>query len=454
MQKNTSDSSGDARPLVAGRYRLGAALGSGEAASVHRAEDQLLGRDVAIKLFAPGAMREEGVLGDEALLLASVSHHSLVTLLDAGFDTDGTTEPRAYLVLELVEGLNLRQRLDAGVLSLRAAAHIGADLADALDHIHGRGIVHRALKPENVLLPNEDALRRPRAKLADFGVAALVSESWTARTSAPIGAYVSPEQIAGASGGPSSDVYSLGLVLLESVTGRVAFPASMTDSAFGPLRARAEVPTSLPGDWRALLTAMTDENGAARPTPAAAAATFRRLAAEAERASGPCPAVQEDARLSSLARYAILDTPPEEQFDRITSLVARALQVPISTVSLVDRDRIWFKSHHGLGAEQVSRDPGFCSSVVETGRTVYVPDAAADPSTRENPLVTDLGVRFYAGIPLISSDGYVLGSLSALDAEPRVLSDDQLAILQSLADMVTYELERHRAARRSRLQQT
>jgi serine/threonine protein kinase len=434
-----------AAPLIGGRYRLGEPLGSGRAASVYRAVDQLLGRPVAVKLFPGGGVGKEGVLGEEALLLASLNHHSLVTLLDAGYDTGGAAEPRAYLVLELVEGTDLRRRLESGVLPRRTAAYIGADIADALDHIQGRGIVHRDVKPENVLLPNEDALRRPRAKLADFGIAALVSASPGATGIERTRAYLSPEQAAGAPGGPSSDVYSLGLVILESLTGRIAFPASVTDAASQWSRPNPEIPSTLPADWHDLLAAMTARDGALRPTPADAAAAFRQLATQAEQSIGGYPVADEEARLANLARYDILDTAPEEAFDRITSLVSRTLQVPISTVSIVDRDRIWFKSHHGVGAEQIGRDPGFCAAVVETGRIVHVPDATADPATCENPLVTGLGVRFYAGAPLIGSDGFALGSLSALDTKPRNFTEEQFAILESLADMATHELERHRA---------
>jgi GAF domain-containing protein len=150
----------------------------------------------------------------------------------------------------------------------------------------------------------------------------------------------------------------------------------------------------------------------------------------------------EDVRLSAVGRYEILDSPPDGAFDRITRLAARIFNVPISTITIVDRDRIWFKSKFGLTAEQIDREPGLCASAVMTFEPWVVNDAVADPRTLENPLVRgELGLRFYAGVPLTTADNYNLGTLNIIDTEPRDLSDDQLEMLKELADIVVDELE-------------
>lgn len=157
----------------------------------------------------------------------------------------------------------------------------------------------------------------------------------------------------------------------------------------------------------------------------------------------------EDLRLAAVHRYDILDSPPDGAFDRITALAARLLAVPISIVSIVDHDRIWFMSHHGGDARQVGREPGLCASAILQDDAWEVRDALADPRTLTNPLVTGaLGLRFYLGIPLTTHDGYNLGTLCVIDREPRSASDEDIATLRDLASMVVDELELRLAAQR------
>lgn len=157
----------------------------------------------------------------------------------------------------------------------------------------------------------------------------------------------------------------------------------------------------------------------------------------------------ESFRLEAVKRYEILDTPRDGAFDRITSLASKIFNVPISTVTIVDSDRIWFKSATGLEAEQIDRDPGLCASAILVDEPWVVEDAKKDPRTLENPLVLgDLGLRFYAGVPLVTGDGYKLGMLNIIDQQPRELSEDELSILQELSKIVVDELELRLAARR------
>ncbi len=157
----------------------------------------------------------------------------------------------------------------------------------------------------------------------------------------------------------------------------------------------------------------------------------------------------EDARMAAVRRYDVLDTPPDGAFDRVTELAAAIFEVPISVVSIVDVDRIWFKSRHGLDAEQVGRDPGLCSSAILQDETWIVTDAARDPRTLTNPLVVgDLGLRFYAGHPLCTQDGHRLGTLAVIDRQPRSVSPRESAALRSLSQVVVDELELRISARR------
>ncbi|CBN58455.1 MULTISPECIES: ATP-binding protein [Kamptonema] len=157
----------------------------------------------------------------------------------------------------------------------------------------------------------------------------------------------------------------------------------------------------------------------------------------------------ETERLKALQRYEILDTRPEGTFDRVTAIVARLLQVPIAVVSLVDNDRIWFKSRHGLDIQQIDRSPGLCASAILSPDIYVVTDATKDARAATNSLVTsDFGLRFYVGAPLQTHDGYSLGTLCAIDKQPRPISPQEMGILNDLAGIVMDEIELRLAARK------
>lgn len=156
----------------------------------------------------------------------------------------------------------------------------------------------------------------------------------------------------------------------------------------------------------------------------------------------------EAERLAAVYRYDILETPADGHFDAITSLAAGIFNVPMSIVSIVDKDRIWFKSRCGVGATEVPRDPGLCASAITQDDLYVLNDTRLDPHALANPLVAgELGIRFYAGAPLTTADGYNLGTICILDREPRDLTSDDLAILKQLAGLVVRELELRIATR-------
>lgn len=162
----------------------------------------------------------------------------------------------------------------------------------------------------------------------------------------------------------------------------------------------------------------------------------------------------EHERIKSLQKYNILDTPPDGSFDRITKLAAKLLNVPIAIVTLVDTDRIWFKSRYGLDVQQIGRDPGLCASAILSDEFYEVENALTDARTLSNPLVaSEFGLRFYAAVPLKVRDGHNLGTLCVIDKQPRHLSETQKETLQYLADILIDQLELRLAARTAIYQQ-
>jgi two-component sensor histidine kinase len=158
----------------------------------------------------------------------------------------------------------------------------------------------------------------------------------------------------------------------------------------------------------------------------------------------------EAQRMAAVKRYDILDTPPDGSFDRITAIAARRFDVPISIISIVDTDRIWFKSHYGLPVEQIGREPGLCASAILSSDPHILTDAKIDPRSLSNPLVAgDFGLRFYAGVPLRTSDGFNLGTLCVIDKEARPITQDQIDELKDLASVVMDQMELRLSARQA-----
>jgi two-component sensor histidine kinase len=158
----------------------------------------------------------------------------------------------------------------------------------------------------------------------------------------------------------------------------------------------------------------------------------------------------ETQRMAAVRRYDILDTPPDGAFDRITAIAARRFDVPISIISIVDHDRIWFKSHYGLDVKEIGRDPGLCASAILSQLPYVLPNAAIDPRSLANPLVAgDFGLRFYVGVPLRTQDGFNLGTLCVIDKEPRPVDQKRIDDLKDLASVVMDQMELRLSARQA-----
>ena len=166
--------------------------------------------------------------------------------------------------------------------------------------------------------------------------------------------------------------------------------------------------------------------------------------------TSPRPILPENeaARMVAVRRYDILDTPPDGAFDRLTAIASRLFNVPIAIISVVDHDRIWFKSHQGLEVQQIDREPGLCASAILQAEPWILENAKTDPRSLSNPLVAgEFGLRFYVGVPLQTSDGFNLGTLCVIDREPRTVSHDQIENLKDLAATVMDQMELRLAAR-------
>ncbi len=151
---------------------------------------------------------------------------------------------------------------------------------------------------------------------------------------------------------------------------------------------------------------------------------------------------KEIRRIEDLYKYEILDTPADGCYDEITSLAAKIFDVPVSIITLVDTDRIWFKSAHGLEVEQITRSPGLCSSAIISDDIYIVENARIDPRTLANSLVVGvMGLQFYAAAPLKSLAGYNLGTICIIDKNPRIMSPKESSILRQLARIVMDHFE-------------
>lgn len=435
------------------RYRLDAVVGRGGMATVYRAQDESLGRHVAVKLFHAG-VGDVGQHESEFVVLATLEHHGLVTMIDAGVARDTSGRPRRFIVMPLVHGANLQTRLFEAPISSRHVGEVGYDMAEALEYVHAKRVIHRDIKPSNILLVDYgNGATRARAKLADFGIA--LSDDIERMTAAGMttgtAAYLSPEQASGGEVTTASDIYSLGLVLLECFTLRKEFPGPMVESAVARLSRDPRIPEDLPERWRTLLRAMTSRNPEERPKGRELVSSLKQIViAESGRHKDTEMLFPSDRVRTAVAETSTaLDTLPTESLDRATALAARLFAAPISIVSVVDHDRTWFTSHYGAEVAHIAREVDLSKATVPQAEPVVVEDAANDPRAQGSPLVEGpLAIRFYVGVPLKRQDGQVIGTLSVLDFKPGVATPGAVENLQDIAAIIVAQLELRREGQR------
>jgi serine/threonine-protein kinase len=322
--------------VLAGRYRLLAPIGGGASGRVYVADDVRLRRRVAVKVLHSGLSGDAGFLRrfrSEAQLAASLHHPNVMAVYDWG--EDGVP----FMVLELLAGGSLRSMLDTGTrLTPAQAAHVSGQVAAALEYAHGRGLVHRDIKPANLLFDEHGIVR-----VADFGLArALAEASWTEPAGAVVGTarYAAPEQGTGAPLDGRADLYALGLVIVESITGSVPLVA---DTALGTVGLRQDTTLDVPAAVGAL-TPVVERACAAEPADRYASAESMRLAIEESAATMPPPgpltltglgADGEDPHPTQVVALA----PEPALFDQDQPVVTAPARVPVTAARRPTRSR-------------------------------------------------------------------------------------------------------------------
>jgi hypothetical protein len=248
----------DRAPALGARYELGDVLGSGGTATVYEAWDRSAERSVAVKLFHPGSARaDKHRQAEELRILSTLQHPDLIALHDTGIH-DG----RPFLVMQLVAGPTLAGQILHGPLTADETTEIGDRLARALAYVHEQGVTHRDVKPANVLLGPDGP------KLGDFGIAHTFDGTRVTSTGVVVGtaAYLAPEQVRGDPVGPPADVFALGLVLLECLSGNREYPGPLAESAVARLHRSPMIPDGVSRGFGSLLKRMTALDPASRPT--------------------------------------------------------------------------------------------------------------------------------------------------------------------------------------------
>ena len=440
--------------LLGDRYRLEEVIGSGGMASVYRARDEHLGRNVAIKLYdavSADIGRQEG----EISVLASLDHHCLVSLYDAGVSYDANRRANRYLVMAYITGTNLRERLRGPRITARNIAEIGYDMAEALEYIHSRNVIHRDIKPSNILLVDYGInTRRARAKLTDFGIALaddserLTLDGQTTGTAA----YLSPEQASGAEVGPATDVYALGLVLLQCFTRTIEFQGTVVESAVARLTRDPVVPEYLPAHWKRLFASTFARKPESRPSGRDLVQMMRQIViAESARHKEPVGDFPGTSAVRDyIARAQSVDTIPDEILHRVTAMAARLFNAPISAVTLYEDGRTRFVSHFGDDVEAIMREVDLTSVRSPSAEPIFIEDARQDDRSKDNPLVTgSLGMRFYAGAPLVRADGSIAGTLSVMNREAFRPNKAERASFIDLAALVVAQIDQRADAIRT-----
>ncbi|HET8621083.1 MAG TPA: serine/threonine-protein kinase [Acidimicrobiales bacterium] len=361
--------------VIDGRYAVSGPLGRGGMAEVFRATDTATGRGVAIKLLHRVEPTSTRRFRSEIDVLARLDHPGVVKL--RGW---GTHDDVPYLVLDLAGGPTLADELADGALGLDRTIAAGQQVAEALVHAHALGVVHRDVKPSNILVDGAG-----RTRLADFGIARLAGGPSLTSTGQVVGSapYLAPEQVAGEDAGPATDVYALGLVMIECLTGRRCYPGGQVEAAVSRLHRSPVVPPDAPAWLRDILSAMTAREPVRRPTAAAVADALRRRDADpvlATTAPHEFETAEDDDRTAPLPAGPPLARRPLPDMRRHAAAILGAAL--LSVIALL----AWVESRADAPATR-SPDPQVTSTTAAPATVAPPPPEADDgegPGARGN----------------------------------------------------------------------
>lgn len=443
-----------------GKYEIVEKIGAGGFGTVYKGWDPLIRRYVAIKTCEVGNKDIRNRFFREAQLAGSLQHPNITMVYEFGLEGDVP-----FMVQEFLPGEDLDRIIKAKNVPLSPVdkLRILLGLAFGLEYAHKTGVMHRDIKPANVRV-----LENLSVKIMDFGIAKSVDPADDiTQTGITVGSssYMSPEQIGGDSVDFRTDIFSFGVLAYELLASRKPFS---NDNLFllleqivkedpPPLaEAAPDVPPALVAIVeRAMAKKPEDRFSTSRELRDSLMAIQQQLSPADQKITdliGVLPG-DESGRLAALERLEILDTEPEPEFDDLALLASQVCGTPFALISFVDRDREWFKSKVGISESSFPRMLGFGVHAIGGRDSLVVADAAADGRFSGNPLVTsEPGMRFFAAVPLLSPDGYGVGTLAVLDRTSRELTAAQLEALRALSRQVTAQLELRRRRRSEREQ--
>jgi serine/threonine protein kinase len=441
-----------------GKYEIVEKIATGGFGTVYKAWDPMIRRSVALKTCEVPDANVRARAFREAQLAGNLDHPNITTIYE--FGVEGIVP---FIVQELLSGEDLDRIIAREVpLPVAEKVRILIAVASALDFAHGTGIVHRDIKPANIRILDNGVV-----KIMDFGIAkSLDSTTNITKDGTAVGStgYMSPEQIVGETLDGRSDIFSLGVVAYELLSGHKPFQheklflliEQIVKTEAKPLREIApEVPESLASIVERAMRKRPEERFASAGEMKTALESALEALSDAPGRPDEAPEAREAARLLALSRYAILDTAPEPEFDDLTRLASVLCGTHLASLWFADGSRLFFKSRVGFEEASLPLEASLGARAIRDQDVLVVRDAAEDPRfAGELSVRSASGVRFYAGAPLRTRDGHVLGALSVMDREPRDLSGEQIESLRALSRQTVAQLELRRFKRERADRQT